>query len=75
MPPASGSGDRRAGVVPTLPTSVSRPTLSPNSGAYVTSVEVTILCATAGAAIYYTTDGSIPTEASTQYTVPFTLTV
>ncbi|MCR4918336.1 MAG: chitobiase/beta-hexosaminidase C-terminal domain-containing protein [Prevotella sp.] len=34
---------------------------------------VTIECATAGATIYYTTNGDTPTTASTQYTAPFTL--
>lgn len=35
---------------------------------------VTITCATEDAKIYYTTNGSTPTAASTEYTAPFTLT-
>ncbi len=36
---------------------------------------VTITCATEGASIYYTTDGSEPTQSSLLYTAPFTIAV
>lgn len=52
---------------------VERPLLSPVSGQYDDSVEVTITCATALADVYYETDGSTPTSASTLYSAPFTL--
>ena len=38
------------------------------------STEVSITCATSGAKIYYTTDGTTPTDASPEYTTPFELT-
>ena len=41
---------------------------------FTESTEVTITCATYGASIYYTTDGSEPTSQSTAYTAAFTLT-
>jgi hypothetical protein len=49
------------------------PTISPAAGTYVTSVSVTISAA-AGASIYYTTDGSTPTTASTLYSGAISVT-
>ena len=49
------------------------PVFSPNGGSFSTSQDVTITCATAGTTIYYTTDGSIPTQSSTQYSGIITL--
>ncbi|HZQ43618.1 MAG TPA: chitobiase/beta-hexosaminidase C-terminal domain-containing protein [Acidobacteriaceae bacterium] len=46
------------------------PMLSVPSGSYNSVKHVTITDTTAGATIYYTTDGSTPTAASTQYTGP-----
>lgn len=59
---ASASG----GGAPTPPPQVAMPAFSPSSGSNV-PVNVTISCATPGAAIYYTLDGSLPTQASTLY--------
>jgi LysM repeat protein len=46
------------------------PTFSPGGGTFAQPLSVTISDSTAGATIYYTTDGTTPTTASTQYTVP-----
>ncbi|MEI6875253.1 MAG: chitobiase/beta-hexosaminidase C-terminal domain-containing protein, partial [Spirochaetota bacterium] len=43
------------------------PTLSPAAGTYTVDTSVTIACTTDGAKIFYTTDGSDPTTASTRY--------
>ncbi|MEM1327939.1 MAG: DNRLRE domain-containing protein [Bacteroidota bacterium] len=43
-------------------------------GDYVPNITVTLDTETAGGSIYYTTDGSDPTDASTLYTEPFVLT-
>ena len=53
---------------------VNAPTVTPGGGIYADSVEVTLGTDTPGASLYYTLDGSLPTESSTPYTAPFTLT-
>ena len=53
-----------------LPTVTATPTYSPAPGTYSTPQTVTISDATPGATIYYTTDGSIPTQLSRVYTGP-----
>lgn len=45
----------------------SAPTASPDGGTYTSSQSVKLATSTAGASIYYTTDGSTPTSASTLY--------
>ena len=52
---------------------VATPTISPNGGSFPGPVQVTLACATAGATIYYTTNGTTPTTGSALYSAPFTL--
>lgn len=47
---------------------VDAPTFSVAAGSYNKNLSVSLMTTTAGAAIYYTTDGSTPTTSSTQYT-------
>jgi hypothetical protein len=54
---------------------VATPTFSPGAGTYSSSQTVTISDTTSGANIYYTTNGSTPTTASTHYTSPVTVSV
>ena len=49
---------------------VAAPTFSVPAGAVAEGTEVTISCATEGATIYYTTDGTNPTAASTVFSTP-----
>ena len=51
----------------------STPTFSPAFGIYNTPQTVTLADASPGVTIYYTTNGTIPTTASTKYTGPFTV--
>lgn len=54
--------------------SVETPVISPASGTYNDPITVSITCATAGASIYYTTDGTTPTASSNEYAAtPFSV--
>ncbi len=51
---------------------VAAPTITPAGGTFAEAQEVTIT-ADEGCTIYYTLDGTDPSDASTQYTAPFTV--
>lgn len=68
---SKGSVTAQATVNLVPPGTVFTPIISPAAGSYVENVFVTITCSTDDADIYYTIDGSIPTEDSTLYTASF----
>ena len=55
------------------PVTVATPTFTPASGTYYSAQSVTIACATEGANIYYTLDGTTPTTSSIFYTGAITV--
>jgi len=55
------------------PVPLGKPAIDPASGSYADPVSVTMTCATTGAEIRYTLDGSPPTTTSTLYTAPFSV--
>lgn len=57
----------------TVSQQVAAPTMSPSGGTYSSPQDVTISCATSGADIHYTIDGSTPTTSSPIYTAPITI--
>ena len=58
---------------PPAPT-IATPTITPNGGSFLGTQAVTLSCETEGASIYYTLDGSDPTNASALYESPFNIT-
>ena len=55
-----------------IPT-VAKPVLAPTGGEVEVGTTVTITCATEGATIHYTTDGTVPTSESPTYENPITI--
>jgi subtilase family serine protease len=53
--------------------SVPKPTITPFGGTFSSAQSVTLSDTQSGATIYYTTDGSVPTTSSTQYTGKITV--
>ena len=56
-----------------IQTSVVTPIFTPAGGTYASAQSVSISDATSNSTIYYTTDGTTPTAASTKYTNPITV--
>lgn len=54
---------------------VATPSFSPPAGQFFEPVAVSISCVTPNSSIFYTTDGSEPTQSSTPYTIPVNITV
>lgn len=52
---------------------VATPTFTPEAGTYTEAQTVSIACATNGATIYYTTDGTTPTASSAVYSTPISV--
>ena len=52
---------------------VSTPTFTPDGVSFLDSQEISIACATEGATIHYTIDGTTPTASSPTYSAPFTI--
>jgi hypothetical protein len=73
---ASLAGALQCGVASqtyTLQTQTAAPTFSPVAGSYISAQPVTISDTSAGAKIYYTTDGSTPTTSSAVYSAPISV--
>lgn len=66
----SGTGVFQPGGTSGTTGQTATPIISPQTGTYTTGQNVTITCATSGATIYYTTNGSDPTAASAVYSAP-----
>ena len=52
---------------------VATPAFNPTGGTYTSAQNVSLSCATSGATIRYSTDGSIPSITSPQYTAPISV--
>jgi hypothetical protein len=65
---AAGSVNNAPGIV-----LAGTPTFSPNGGTFASAQNVMISCATSSVAVFYTTDGTVPSMNSTRYMGPITV--
>ena len=70
----SGCGGSSGSPAVVQPVTPSTPSISPSTGTYTGTQQVTISDTSAGAAIYYTTNGMTPTASSSTYTGPISIT-
>ncbi len=71
---AGVAGSNAATAVYTIGAAAATPSFLPAGGTYSSDQSVTISCASSGAVIHYTTDGSTPTGSSATYTAPIAVT-
>ena len=71
----TGCGGGSSGTTNSTPPTPATPSISPATGTFTGPQQVTITDATPGAAIYDTTDGTVPSASSAAYTGPISIKV